>query len=240
MGVACINYHCGKPVKPGGQCSRDTDCETGLCRYDQVVMRQLCAAAAADGSSCDQHEDCASHYCKFGMNGGECMPQLPLNAPCPSGDATECVTHRCQPQGVMNVLTCVPGAAVDDVCANDGQCNPQDKLFCVGVKCKKAPFDNGADCTTSQQCKSEVCVASKCAPKGQAGATCGTAKSAPCDVDFFCEASGDGSPEGTCKPKKPEGAPCTTATQCWSDCRASHGALRCMGTGPGQAHCGGV
>jgi hypothetical protein len=238
-GTTCINYRCGKPVKAGAQCSKATDCEAGLCRYDQVIMRQICASPAVDGSRCEQDDDCASHYCKFGTDGGACAPQLALNAPCPSGEARECASHRCQQQGAMNEFACVPGPAVNDPCLSDPQCNPQDKLYCVAMKCNKAPFETGSDCTTAQQCKSEVCLATKCAAKGQAGASCGTAKTAPCDTPFYCDAGKDASPEGTCTAKKLEGAPCTSATECWSDCRASHGELRCVGIGPGQPHCAG-
>jgi len=236
-GTTCVYYHCGKLLKGGSQCGKDADCEGGRCRYDQSIMRQVCSSPAADGGQCDQDDDCVSHYCAFtGGEHGACTPQHPLNGKCDSMNARECTTGRCQ-QNQAGDFVCVAGPAVDDTCATDGQCNVQDKLFCVAMKCKKAPFDVGGDCTNAQQCKSEVCLASKCAAKGQAGATCGTAKSAPCDVGFYCDVAMDGSVEGTCKAKKPEGTPCTTLSECCNDCRASHGALRCMGTGPGETRC---
>ncbi len=239
MGTTCITNRCGKPAKNGVACYKDTDCERGKCRFDQNSGRQVCLDSFPDGSRCNQPDDCSSHYCKFGMDGtGACAPQVPVDAPCPTGRGDECVSEKCG-SGAMGFV-CLKGAAAGDVCLVDQDCNVQDKLYCIAKKCAKAPFEDGTDCMTPDQCKSEVCLVAKCTPKGQAGAVCGTSKAAPCDTGFYCDASSaDGSPEGTCKAKKPEGAPCTTATECWNDCRASHGVLRCLGVGAGTTHCGG-
>ncbi len=233
LSTQCVYYQCGAPRRNGERCARSADCANGTCLFDPSARTTLCSELFPNGAACQGDATCASNYCEYKAGIQACAPQLPDGSPC-NGDGRQCASGRCT--NVSGSLVCSRAAAVGDTCANDAECNPSRSLYCADLKCTKAPFDNGVSCTSSTQCKSEACANKKCGPKGGAGAPCGLADAAPCDAAFYCDGP---AATKTCTAKKPDGAACARDVECWQGCSPRHGALRCVGSAPDQALCGG-
>jgi hypothetical protein len=198
----------------GSNCSVDANCPAGT-----VCVTNRCGTPGKPGARCFRDTDCESDHCVYDpiANGQVCAVAFPDGTAC--NQDQDCASHFC----VFGL--------------NGGSCTALQ------------PMGMGSPCTTNQQCMSQVCANNKCAEKGESGAACGSPTLPPCDDALYCapadDASEGGAPgadasaAGTCKAKKPEGAPCTLDIECWGGCMPSHGQLRCGGTGPGQAHCGG-
>lgn len=134
-------------------------------------------------------------------------------------------------------MECAAPVAVGATCVTDQECSAKANLFCVNLKCATPPFDNGAPCTQTDQCKSKLCHKGKCSAFGQAGAACEAADSPPCDESLYC--SGPVSGPRTCAPKKPFGALCTESRECFGSCSPTFGVLRCNSASRDKAICGG-
>jgi hypothetical protein len=233
-GIACVMNSCGPLHSAGDSCNQATDCADGICAYDQLAQRQLCATPKAAGELCNQASDCASGFCNYDNTAmaSICVATQKDGDPCPSGQGQECVSGKCLAQ----VCTAVKAGAA---CTIDNDCAPSLQLFCIDSACTKAPFANGKGCTGDTQCQSGACVALKCAAKGAPKDACGGATDAPCDESSFCDVA-DGASTGKCAAKKAQGELCSRDIECVSNCQVGNGERRCSGEPAGVASCGGT
>ncbi len=205
-----------------GQCSDGVCCDSacgGACDVCTVALGALadgtctfapegyggapsCGALACTGTSsacpatCLSDAQCASsRYCSAA---GECVVRKTKGASCNTSAGVDCLKGGCR--------ACANGACSDGVCC-DSACDGA----CDVCKASLGASSDGT-CTTaavgspgSPSCGAKVCDGAGAACPGKC------AKDADCASGSFCLVA-----SGECVSEQPNGASCTTATQCQS------------------------
>ena len=157
----------GAPCSVTARALRDlSGCASGKC------YNKLCSDGAI-GSSCDNHDNCVSKFCKANV----CSEKAPKGAPCVDrfgcitndcamnicSDGTDGSTCRwgshCKSRSCMNNI-CTPKAAVGGVCVFS--------LDCISGKCFNGKCSDGAlgsSCESNANCVSKSCVNNVCVVK---------------------------------------------------------------------------
>ena len=154
--------------------------------------------------------------------GGDCQSGSCTDGVCCSSACTA-VCYACNQPGLEG--SCLPIPAGQDPggecpqdppssCGHDGTCDGSGgcRKYGVGMQCQPGQC-TGALESAARTCDGNgVCQAGtsrSCAPNACAGSSCGTvcAADGDCQTGFLCEG-------GTCKSKRPMGAPCAGAGQC--------------------------
>jgi len=128
----------GTPCQSDNQCQSGLSCRTGTCR-----------ALAATGGACSSDSDCSSigDYCN-----GTCTKYGVAGDACSSGTQCAPLFYRCD----SATQKCVSGPRLGDVCTGAGACIDQSYCDTTQDKCV-ALLADGAQCMSSDQCKSGTC-----------------------------------------------------------------------------------
>lgn len=205
---------CAALEPAGGRCTDDGDCQPGLQCPGETLT---CARPSAVG------EDC----------GGGVAPDCAPGSLCLGDDQEEGVPGKCRSitsvfvgdvgascggfvSGGSDFTLCKPNlscALSFEGTSLSGQCVEK---FAANGPCK-ASFPDG--CPAGQFCDTPTSPPSldgTCRPVPKAGERCGSPTSdGLCEPYHVCVFVGN-EPRGTCRPMADNGAPCTTADQCWS------------------------
>lgn len=199
----CGGLACGK-CDVGGGCEGPSDCVTGVCEGE------LCAAVAATcqngeedvgetdedcggscppcatNKNCDDHPDCLSETCIFGV----CRdPSCTDDVRNQGETAVDCGGTRCPgcDDGLACDLPrdCASGACDDDVCVSceDGVENQDESDEDCGGLCADCADDRR--CNGPSDCASNTCIGGVCKPEGSSAGSCEVEDD--CDGGFFCE-----------------------------------------------------
>ncbi len=199
----CAPYQCASGACVS-HCAGDADCVAGHSCVNgscgAKALGQPCSAAVECGSGfCADGVCCATacagscRSCALSTSPGTCSP-VPLGA----GDP-----HRvCLDRGATSCGT-------DGTCDGAGGCHKYPAgTECAPETCGAGVYTPGSTCDANGNCRAPDAIA--CAPYACNGARCYTA----CGSDAAC-AAGDSCVQGSCG-AKPNGAFCSTATECQS------------------------
>lgn len=221
-GLECVASVCDYPAVAGDRCYDDDDCVQGVC--DFLEGASVCRDLVANGDGCGNHEDCTSGFCD--PANAQCAAQTAIGGACdPVVPDQQCDGGYC------DGTDCVAFVAIGEDCTA-GPCNYIEGVQCWDDTCQPYPLPNGQTCSSPFECESQVCsgtcqappdVGDDCVPGG-------------CGEDAYCNAFTD----GVCELRKTWGAPCEGDIECWGNCEARFGELRCNGQAPSQALCDGV
>ncbi|HEX4406600.1 MAG TPA: hypothetical protein VH560_17295, partial [Polyangia bacterium] len=168
-GIACVNHSCGLK-KPGGTCTKGTDCASGFCT-DGVCCNTACGGA------------CRS--CALASSRGTCTPltqgAVDSRGVCVDQGAASCGTSgRCDGAGgcskyatgtVCSGEKCVTNVYTGpSTCSATGQCVAPSSLPCAPYACNGSKCFSS--CTVSTNCVTpNVCNVNSCGLKNP-GASC--------------------------------------------------------------------
>jgi hypothetical protein len=247
----------GDGGEAGLTCYASTDCEGGTCSYAKTVCT---------GHDCTTSPACPGTCAPYAVKGGFCLAPGPPTCPPNSGLTCDPFSHRCVPSGSeklpvvdggascgLGVANCGPGFFCDaPVFPDDGVCTPliQDGgacdplipgsctsgLLCVGDDggiCRP-PWPAGGACVaagdgtgTSGCDQGALCVDGGCLPLPSTG----PCLEGQCDSDAsYCSST------NKCVPFAPNGAACTSESQCASGLCASN-THKCVAELPLGAEC---
>jgi hypothetical protein len=222
-GDACSETVIGT-VADSGQCALDAECISQTCDVpacpDQCCQG-TCAATAAGpgdiGAACELNQDC--------KEGAYCDSTTDLCAALkPAGSACQQLTECAYNLGCAGTpRTCQALPTLGQACP-DGMCRDAG-TYCTAAKvCAKVGLP-GDPCTTRSDCSFYyVCDATNhCAVGPHEGESC--AVNTRCaDFENFCDSA-----TKICKGRQPDGAACTTSSQCDSNfCAGTTGAMTCQ------------
>ena len=226
-GIACYGAILGT-VDTGGQCAVDTECLSKMCDVpacpDACCQGTCIGVAVAPppyqiGVACQTTSDCESGaYCDSTTD--VCTALKPAGATCTS--TNEC-PYGMGCAGLTGTRTCKTLPVVGEACP-DGQCRDAG-TYCTAAKaCAKVGLPGDA-CATNGDCSSfYVCDGTQhCAQGAHEGESC--AVNARCaDYGNFCDNA-----TKICKGLQPDGATCTSSSQCESVfCTGTTGAMICQ------------
>lgn len=217
---------CTDPGDNGDACTDGTQCTSGFCvdgfccgtrncPEGQFCNTGACGPPAPPGTPCNDGEQCASGNCVDGVCctaescpvGERCdIPgkEGTCNSTLPDGEACEedgqCVSGHCTDGFCCNVDECAEGQSCG-VAGREGLCTVLPTATPTATP-TPTPQPNGFPCGSNQNCTSGYCVDDTC---------CSTAF---CPPNQFCDIAGS---EGTCAPRKPQGAGCNEDSDCQSN-----------------------
>jgi hypothetical protein len=90
------------PAPPGGSCTKDSDCASGL-----YCVGGKCTSPQPDGAACTENADCTSNLCVNGI----CTALSPPGAPCTSN--SDCANNTCSRWGRGGSTLCCPTTATE-------------------------------------------------------------------------------------------------------------------------------
>ena len=237
-GHVCAGSYCKPPANTGESCLEADDCANKDCVYYPERLESFCGGIFPDGSACNGSRQCASGYCKFGLDGfGMCAAQGAVGSECEPGSAGTCLNGQCMYNDGSFTYVCTAAGGEGDACLN-APC--RDGFACIEGVCHKPPFADGLSCDSNSACTSGFCSNGMCMTPAPAGTACLlNGDPAQCADGLYCLPSEQLSLTGMCQTKLRQGELCTEHYQCWESCDVIAGKRRCRGVGPTDAWCSG-
>jgi len=235
--LACLGGSCKALGAAGAPCKDASECGVGLvCTADRCAAPPTACAHASDcgqGASCGGPRTCVA---RLGAGGAcaedrDCEPSLF----CDDVGRT-CTTRPAQGEPCAKGTICAAGLGCN---AESGTCLPlpgdgepcaagepfcADNLGCNDFVCGPLPAE-GAPCTVDYRCADGLAC-----DFARDGSTCIAPRAAgePCASDRSCAAGLHCGAAGTCEPKRPAGAACTSSAECTGICAPDEsGGLSC-------------
>ncbi len=221
LGGACPSGTCDSSIVRA--CQFDYECAPGnWCSGTDPGGAGTCGPQEAAGSACRSDYECLSLNCR----GGTCMAS---SGPCTPRTTTGCVSGEyCYTDGTCREQRADGGACAGDYHCISGDCNggvcgppmssgctPGTTIGCPlmqycapGGLCAAQRAD-GATCMAPHECLTGVCNAMGRCGTSTGGCTPGT--SAGCMPTEYCAS------DSTCRPKRPDGGPCSFPYECTSN-----------------------
>lgn len=134
----------------GAGCTNNRDCWSGVCTGGSCTAVSL----GYLGDACTKHSDCASGSCAAGA----CTISITYQA---CGDNADCESGTCTAGACANAPEL---GGPSDPCTTSAECNFScyvDGGYCLA---ESRIFDNGANCTATYDCASNLCNAGTCDP----------------------------------------------------------------------------
>lgn len=221
-GARCVADQCGEelccfgfcvdPAPVGNTCGGGIPCEPGA-----LCVDGLCSTGAS-GSRCQGDYDCAPDF--WCNPNGACSPDRGAGEPCTDNDQCR-APNTCVGENALSSGTCQPSFADGDPC--DTNCLTIFSHYCdrpdvtangvcrtrlaEGEPCEPLLMP----CALGLRCNSQTRI---CEPYGQAGNVCEDATDCSFYDALFCSTELDGSNQGTCQGRQPDGSACTDEDHC--------------------------
>ena len=209
------------PCDNGSDCSKDRDCESGVCQRNQCVPPS-CGDRVQNGEETDT--DCGGSNCSGCSAGRTCSE----DADCRSGvcDGGTCRAPTCS-DGVQN------GRETDVDCGG-----PACGACASGASCRNDRDCQSSVCKTSQQGQPGTCQQASCSDgvkNGQETAVdCGGPQCSPCQPGEVCQSASDCA-SGVCKGGACAAASCSDGVENGRETDVDCGGPRCASCLDGDA-----
>lgn len=206
------NNRCAPQIPPGGQCTNDAACTTGIC--DGTGALAKCTPP------CTSDADCT--FGRFCNTTGRCISRKSDGQAC--GSDAECLSGFCdnlfiQPATGLQVPTCQARQGLGGPCdgsrlRGDRQCLPP--LVCNGT-CIKPCTNSAYDCPTGHQCTLNTTLAAPASVAATSILACqfvGLDNFFPCTKDSDCQSGDCDKISRVCIAKVAVGMPCNFDSDC--------------------------
>lgn len=206
------------------------------------------AGAPSDGEAADAEADATASGCEGSCEDPyPCTEDLCVNGACvhePFTGPRECDGVECTEGDTCDRGSCVPGAARDDACPDDGDpcttesCDPQ--TGCNRGNASDVACDDKIDCTENDACSNGVCRGDDMCTSGTCSAATGMCTSClgPADCDDGDPCTTDTCGGGACQHAF-NTASCNDGKSCTENDVCAGGVCAGVSTCPSDATCGG-